>query len=227
MNQPDEPSERRGGVPPTPPSPASLRDQLLPAVSSVILLTVVTGAIFPLALWALGHVFFQRQANGSLLTVDGSVRGSELIGQDFTRPEYFHPRPSAAGAGYDASSSGGANLGLNNPKLTNGAADGSFAGIRRLAEEYREQNELSAQTAVPIDAVTRSGSGLDPHISPENAALQVPRIARARGLTEEAVRKLVAEYTYGPQLGLLGSERVSVLGLNLALDQTRAGKQPR
>lgn len=147
----------------------------------------------------------------------GAVIGSELIGQEFSRPEYFHSRPSAAGAGYDGTSSGGTNLGPNNPRLKNGAAD--FAGIRQLAEEYRKRNGLAPDAAIPIDAVTRSASGLDPDISPDNAALQVSRVARARGLSEETVRRLVAEHTKGPQLGFLGNARVPVLELNLALDQ--------
>jgi K+-transporting ATPase ATPase C chain len=115
---------------------------------------------------------------------------------------------------------GGTNLGPNNPRLKNGAAD--FAGIRQLAEEYRKRNGLAPDTPVPIDAVTRSASGLDPDISPDNAALQIPRVARARGLSEEAVRRLVASHTRGPQLGFLGYERVPVLELNLALDQLTA-----
>lgn len=216
MRQPDE--------------PAMPRYQLLTALRSVILLTILTGCIFPAVLGVLGQVLFPRQAGGSLLMRDSSVIGSELIGQEFTGSEYFHPRPSAAGSGYDASSSGGTNLGPNNPKLKSGAGGESFAGIGLLAEDYRRRNGLSFETAIPIDAVTRSGSGLDPHISPANAALQIPRIARARGLSEDAVRKLVAGYTQGPQLGFLGSPRVAVLALNLALDQVSArtsGKAPR
>jgi K+-transporting ATPase ATPase C chain len=152
------------------------------------------------------------------------VAGSKLIGQSFTRPEYFHPRPSAAGSGYDATSSGGTNLGPNNPKLTNGAAN--FAGIRQLVEEFRKSNGLARGAQVPADAVTRSASGLDPHISPANAALQVRRVALARGLSEETVQGLVAKYTETPQLGFLGNSRVSVLELNLALDRISSQAAP-
>jgi K+-transporting ATPase ATPase C chain len=168
------------------------------------------------------------QAKGSLVTRDDVIIGSELIGQTFTSPAYFHPRPSAAGAGYDASSSGGTNLSPANPKLKDGAPDApktanvdeSFAGVRQLAEEYRKQNGLAPDVAVPIDAVTRSGSGLDPHISPANAALQIARVARARRLSTEVVRSLVTKHTQGRQLGFLGEPRVAVLPLNLELDRT-------
>jgi K+-transporting ATPase ATPase C chain len=152
------------------------------------------------------------------------VIGSELIGQEFSRPEYFQSRPSAAGNGYDGTSSGGTNLGPNNPKLKNGAAD--FSGIQQLAEKYRKNNGLPQYAPIPIDAVTRSASGLDPDISAANAALQIPRVARARGWSEEAVRRLVAIHTKGPQLGFLGNARVTVLELNLALDQSPGGAGP-
>jgi K+-transporting ATPase ATPase C chain len=189
-------------------------------------LTLLTGVVFPLALAALACPLFPRQAGGSLLVRD-KVVGSELIGQDFTGEGYFHPRPSAAGRGYDAAASGGTNLAPTNPKLRDGTeddpatpgADESFAGVRELTEGYRARNGLPPDVAVPIDAVTRSGSGLDPHISPTNAALQVPRVARARRLSEEAVRRLVAEHTRGRQFGILGEPRVAVLPLNLALDR--------
>jgi K+-transporting ATPase ATPase C chain len=146
-----------------------------------------------------------------LATNGGTVIGSERIGQSFTAAGYFHPRPSAAGSGYDATASGGSNLGSTNPKLRE--------NVRRLADEYRRRNDLASDTAIPIDAVTGSGSGLDPHISPANAALQIPRIAKARGLSEDQLRRLVAEHTQGRQFGLLGEPRVSVLALNLALDR--------
>jgi potassium-transporting ATPase KdpC subunit len=196
---------------------AKLREQLRPAILSVLLLTLLSGCIFPLLLFTIGRPMFPRQAGGSLLMRNGAVIGSALIGQQFTRPQYFQPRPSAAGHGYDGTSSGGTNLGPDNPQLKNGAAD--FVGIRQLAEEYRQSNRLAPDTAIPIDAVTRSGSGLDPDITPSNAGLQVPRVARARGLSEETVRQIVARHTKGPQFGFLGSPRVSVLELNLALDQ--------
>src|ERR1700730_4622152 len=189
-----------------------MRQHVRPAILGVILLTLLTGCIFPLGLFGVGRLLFRDQADGSLLTRGGIVIGSQLIGQDFTRPQYFHPRPSAAGTGYDGASSGGTNFGPSNPKL--------IEDIRRLAEGYRRNNGLPADATVPIDAVTRSGSGLDPHISPANAALQVARVAHARALSENAVRRLLSEHTQGRQLGFLGSPRVSILDLNLALDRT-------
>jgi potassium-transporting ATPase KdpC subunit len=205
---------------------AAVLEQLRRALLCVLLLTLLSGVIFPVALAALAWPLFPRQAGGSLIVRDGVV-GSELIGQDFTGPSYFHPRPSAAGRGYDAAASGGTNLGPANPKLRDGTKDDpatrdvdeSFAGVRELAEAYRTRNGLVPDAAVPVDAVTRSGSGLDPHISPANAALQVARVARARRLSEESVRRLLAEHTRGRQFGILGEPRVSVLTLNLALDQ--------
>ncbi len=183
-------------------------------IASVILLTFLTGCLFPSALLLIGRILFREAGEGSLLTRDGVVVGSRLIGQDFNRPEYFHSRPSAAGTGYDGTSSGGSNLGPSNPKL--------LEGVRRLADDYRKSNGLPADAEVPIDAVTRSGSGLDPEISPANAALQISRVARARSLTELSVRRLVDGHTLGRQFGFLGSPRVSVLELNLALDRTTA-----
>jgi potassium-transporting ATPase KdpC subunit len=197
-----------------------LKDQFRPAIMSVLILTLLTGCIFPLLLFAIARPLFPRQASGSLVWRGQTTIGSELIGQQFTRPEYFHPRPSAAASGYDGASSGGANLGPNNPRLIKGAAD--FTGILQLAEEYRARNGLAPDTEVPIDAVTRSGSGLDPHISPSNAALQLSRVAHARGLSEETVRRLVANYTESRQFGFLGNPRVRVFELNLALDRMSA-----
>jgi potassium-transporting ATPase KdpC subunit len=188
---------------------------LRPAVLSVLVLSVVTGGVFPLLLFAIGVVMFPYQTGGSLTVLRGAVIGSRLIGQDFTGPEWFQPRPSAAGNGYDGTASGGTNLAPGNPKLTEAASD--FVGIRALAAEYRRRNGLSADTPIPIDAVTRSGSGLDPDISPTNAFLQVARVAKVRKLEEVAVRRLVAEHVVQPQLGFLGEPRVPVLELNLAL----------
>jgi K+-transporting ATPase ATPase C chain len=190
----------------------SLGQHLRLAIGSVISLTLITGCVFPLALFAFARLLYLDQASGSLVRHHGVVVGSHLIGQPFVRPEYFHPRPSAAGTGYDGTSSGGTNFGPENPKF--------IEDVRKLAESYRLSNGLAPDTDVPIDAVTRSGSGLDPHISPQDAALQVPRVARARGLSEDTVRSLVATHTQGPQLGFLGNPRISVLDLNLALDQT-------
>jgi K+-transporting ATPase ATPase C chain len=194
---------------------AKLAEQIRPAILSVLVLALVTGGAFPLLVAVIGRTLFPRHADGSLVTRGGVVLGSELIGQEFSRAEYFQSRPSAAGKGYDGTASGGTNLGPNNPKLTN--------AIRQLADEYRARNGLATSAWIPIDAVTRSGSGLDPDISPANAALQIPRVARARGVSEEVVRRLVASHTQGPQLGFLGHARVNVLDLNLALDQSEAG----
>jgi len=217
MSDSEEPAERIAKRPSPAAVPAKLREQVRPAILSVLVLTVLTGCVFPLLLFAIGRPLFPRQAGGSLVNRGGAIIGSELIGQEFTRPEYFQARPSAAGNGYDGTSSGGTNLAPSNPKLKNGAA--GFAGIRQLAEEYRKRNGLAAGLPIPIDAVTRSGSGLDPDITPENAMLQLPRVARARGLSEEVVGRLVRDHTHGPQLGFLGNSRVPVLELNLALDE--------
>jgi K+-transporting ATPase ATPase C chain len=196
---------------------ATLREQIRPALLSVSLLTFLTGVVFPLVLAALARPLFPHQAGGSLTIANGVVIGSELIGQDYSSPGYFHSRPSAAGHGYDAAASGGTNLAPANPRLRDG--DASFEGVRALAEGYRRRNGLSPDSSVPVDAVTRSGSGLDPQISPANAALQVPRVARARRLSESEVRRLVVEHTFGCQFGILGEPRVRILPLNLALDR--------
>ncbi|HET7226025.1 MAG TPA: potassium-transporting ATPase subunit KdpC [Candidatus Eisenbacteria bacterium] len=201
--------------------------QLRPAIVSVLATMVLLGVAFPLALTAIAKLVFPHQANGSLIVRDGRVVGSALIGQPFTSPRYFHPRPSAAGAGYDATASGGTNLGPTSDKLIhgihrklpNGQDDpGNFDGIADLAVTYRAENGLAADAPVPADAVTRSASGLDPDISPLNAALQAARVARARGLARDVVQRLVADHTQPRQLGFLGERRVNVLRLNLALD---------
>jgi potassium-transporting ATPase KdpC subunit len=188
-----------------------LAGQLRPALVGLVMLTALTGGVFPLAVFALAHAAFPTQAAGSLETERGVVVGSHLIGQAFTTPGYFRPRPSAAGAGYDGTASGGSNLPPSSAKLA--------AGVRRLTDLYRRENGLAPGAAVPIDAVTASGSGLDPDISPDDAALQTGRVARARGLPEERVKALVEDNTKGRQLGFLGEARVSVLDLNLALDR--------
>jgi potassium-transporting ATPase KdpC subunit len=188
--------------------------QLRPAIAGFAALTLLTGCLFPVALYAIARTALADQAGGSLVSRRGAIIGSHLIGQAFSQPGYFHPRPSAAGAGYDGLASGGANLAPSNPKFV--------AAIRAQAIAYRRENGLSQDTLIPIDAVTRSGSGLDPHISPQDAALQLPRVARARGLGEAAVRALVADHTQTRQLGVLGEPRVSVLDLNLALDRARS-----
>jgi len=188
---------------------SELRGQLRPLLVGLPLLTLLTGVAFPAVLAALAWPLFPRQAGGSLAERDGVVVGSELIGQDFTAPGYFRPRPSAAG--YDATASNGSNLGPAHPKLRD--------DVRQRLADYRAENGLAPDAVVPVDAVTASGSGLDPHISPANAALQVKRVAAARGLDEADVRRLVAEHTSGRQFGFLGEPRVSVLTLNLALDR--------
>ncbi|MGD1010404.1 MAG: K(+)-transporting ATPase subunit C [Candidatus Aminicenantales bacterium] len=180
---------------------------------AVLALAVILCGLYPLTAWVLVHGLFPGKADGSLITRDGAVLGSSLIGQGFSSPRYFHPRPSAAGRGYDATQSSGSNLGPLSKNLVDEVA-------RRVAA-YRAENGLPDSTPVPADAVTASGSGLDPHISVTNALLQVPRVARARGLADEDVRKKVKTCTEGRTLGILGEPRVNVLRLNLALDAVR------
>jgi K+-transporting ATPase ATPase C chain len=191
---------------------------------------LLTGLAFPGVLWAIGKVAFPHQAGGSLIRdAHGNVVGSELLGQSFTKPEYFHPRPSAAGAGYDAANSSGTNLGPTSDKLVNGikddpatpSADETYLGFRDLAKAYREENGLVPDAVIPADAATRSASGLDPEISLGNAELQVARVARARHLASSRVEQLLAEHGKGRLLGIIGEPRVNVLALNLALDQLK------
>ncbi len=207
--------------------------QLRPAIASVLAITILTGLIFPLLITAISQVVFPHQANGSLIEVNGKTVGSQLIGQNFTAPGYFHPRPSAAGNGYDAANSSGTNLGPTSDKLLNGIHKklangkddpGNFDGIKDLTDAYRKENNMGAGDLVPPDAVTRSASGLDSEISPANAALQVKRVAAQRGLSAEQVQALVDENTAGRQLGILGEPRVNVLTLNIALDKAAPGK---
>ena len=202
-------------------------NQLRPAIVAVILFTIGTGLIFPLVITGAARVFFPRQAGGSLIQKNGSVIGSELIGQNFATPGYFHPRASAAGSGYDASASSGTNLGPTSDKLINGihkkTADGkddpgNFDGVKGLATAYRLENGLPANASIPADVVTRSASGLDPHISPANAELQAERVAKARKMDVSKVRNLIESNTEGRTLGFMGEPRVNVLKLNLALD---------
>lgn len=185
---------------------------LRPAVLVTLLLVVACGVVYPLVTTAVAQLFFRDQANGSLIRdANGQVIGSALIAQSFTRPEYFHPRPSAAGTdGYDAASSGASNLGPTNPTL--------LVQVNDLAAAYRQENGMADNAPVPPDAITSSASGLDPDISPANAALQIRRVATARGLPEDQVRGLVNQYTQGRTFGILGEPRVNVLRLNLALD---------
>ena len=189
-----------------------MRRQLLPAIGVFIAITVITGIVYPLVVLGIGQGVFNRQANGSLVKQDGKVVGSSLIGQSFTKAKYFQPRPSAAGAnGYDATASGGSNLGPSNTTLAKTVA--------QRARDYRKENGLAPGTKVPVDAVTASGSGLDPDISVANARIQAKRVADARGLPVAKVLTLVDEHTDDPQLGFLSQKTVNVLDLNLALDQ--------
>ncbi len=182
------------------------------AVISTIVLAIVCCGLYPLVVFGIGQLAFRDKANGSLIVdANGTVRGSRLLAQGFTDAKYFHPRPSAAGNGYDAANSGGSNLGPTSQKLRD--------AIKDRIEAYRKENSMTAEREVPADAVTASGSGLDPHISPRNAEFQVSRVAKARGLSEEKVRELIGQNTEGRDFGILGDLGVNVLQLNLALDQ--------
>ena len=188
--------------------------QIRGAIVATLVLAVVCCGLYPLIVFGISQLLFRDQANGSLIVAsDGTVRGSKLLGQAFTDPKYFHPRPSVAGNGYDATSSGGSNLGPTSQKLKD--------AIQERIVAYRAENSLPETEPVPADAVTASGSGLDPHISLRNADVQVPRVARARGASEEKIRELVQQNIDGRDLGVLGDPGVNVLQLNLALDQQR------
>ena len=181
---------------------------------STLMLAVVCCGIYPLVVFGIAQTMFPKQANGSLLVDQtGSVRGSRLLGQQFTSEKYFQSRPSAAGNSYDASSSGGSNLGPTSSNLV--------ATITQRIADYRTQNNLATNTLVPADAVTASGSGLDPHISIQNAELQAPRVAKVRSLPLEKVESLVRANTGSADLGIMGEPGVNVLALNLALDQLK------
>ncbi len=237
--------------------------QLLTALRITIALTILTGFLYPGAVTGLSQLLFRHQANGSLVAKDGHVIGSSLIGQNFTRPEYFHPRPSAAGSdGYDASASSGSNLGPTSAKLIHGTTKVDdknkevvdFDGVNLRIVHYCVENGIAYDSSVPLDqfkdahgnlddvklikafnndktplifmpkapipadAVTGSGSGLDPHISPASAAAQAARVAQARGVTVDVVNRLIAQFTERPSFGLLGDPRVNVLRLNITLD---------
>ncbi|HTS78021.1 MAG TPA: potassium-transporting ATPase subunit C [Bryobacteraceae bacterium] len=237
-------------------------NQILPGLRIKLFFTLVLGIGYPLMMTGLAHVMFPRQADGSLITVNGKVVGSELIGQNFSKPESFHPRPSSAGSGYDATASSGSNLGPTNAKLIRGTTKlddkknevVDFDGIDVRLVHYCVENEIPYESSIPLDrfkdaqgnlddvklikafndsnaplvftpkspipadAVTGSGSGLDPDISPADAEMQAARVAKARGASLDQVKQLVAQYTEQPSLGFLGDARVNVLKLNLALD---------
>jgi len=182
------------------------------SIAATIFFAIILCGFYPLLVYGAAQLLFPRQANGSLLVdKSGAVRGSALIAQNFTGAQYFHPRPSAAGAnGFDATSSGGSNLGPTSSNL--------LANIAQNLANFRGENGLATNADVPADAVTASGSGLDPHISVANAALQIPRVAKARGMSEDRIRELVAQNTAGRDLGVFGEPRVNVMTLNFALD---------
>jgi len=182
--------------------------ELKPAILITIVLTILTGIIYPLAVTGIAQAVFRKQANGSLIEQNGKVIGSEIIGQNFTKPEYFHPRPSQNM--YDAANSGGSNLGPTNPALAD--------RLKKDAVQFRKDNP-DFTGPIPADAITASGSGLDPEISPANAGAQAGRIAKARGASADAIQNLVAANTASRDLGVLGEPRVNVLKLNMALDQ--------
>lgn len=183
---------------------------LISSVLMILLMTIGLGILYPLSVWGLGQLFFRHEANGSLIEKEGKVVGSELIGQNFTSPGYFHGRPSAAGNGYDAGASSGSNLGPTSKKL-----------IDRVTADAESLSAENPAKPIPADLVTASGSGLDPHISPAAANFQLPRVARERGLSESELGQIVSRFTEGRQLGVLGEPRVNVLLLNLELDKTK------
>jgi K+-transporting ATPase ATPase C chain len=189
----------------------NLSKQIYPAVAMMLILTVITGVIYPFLVTGLSQVLFKSQAHGSLIEKNGEIIGSRLIGQTFTKPGYFHSRPSAAGNGYDSMASGGTNLGPTNKKLLEGNVKGA---VETLSKE-------NPKAPIPVDLVTSSGSGLDPHITPAAAEFQIERVALERGISPNELRQLVKEHTEGRQFGFLGEPRVNVLELNLALDAIR------
>jgi len=184
-----------------------MKKNLMISIWMTIVTTLLLGIVYPFVVTALAQLIFPAQANGSLISMNGKIVGSRLIGQPFSSPGYFHSRPSAAGNGYDAGNSGGSNLGPTNKML-----------VDRMAADVQKAQAENPNTAVPMDLVTTSGSGLDPHISPDAAAFQVPRIAHERGMSEAEIRALIERHTESRQFGFLGEPRVNVLELNLDLD---------
>ena len=187
-----------------------MRKQLLTALFMTLAMTVLCGLAYPLVVLGASQAVFKDKANGSMVTVNGVEVGSSLIGQNFTQPEYFQPRPSAAGAGYDPRASSASNLGPTNENL--------ITAVNERVVAYRQTNGLAADAVVPVDAVTSSGSGLDPHISVDNARLQAGRVAQARGVRVEVVTSAIDAATVGRTFGILGAPGVNVVELNLALD---------
>ena len=191
-----------------------MKNHLIVAVKFTLITTLLFGLVYPLAVTGLSQLLFPKQANGSLIEKNGQILGSRLIGQPFTSDKYFHSRPSAAGTGYDPTSSSGSNLAPTNQQL-----------VDRVKQDVAKLQQENPGVAIPADLVTTSGSGLDPDISPAAAEFQIPRIARARGISAETLRPLVARHTQQRQWGILGEARVNVLELNLDLDASFPAKQ--
>ena len=186
-----------------------MKKHFMTSIWMTIVTTLLLGIVYPFIVTGLAQILFPQQANGGLITMDGKIVGAHLIGQTFSSPGYFHSRPSAAGNGYDAGNSSGSNLGPTNKML-----------VDRMTGDIQKAQAENPGAQVPMDLVTTSGSGLDPHISPEAAAFQIPRIAHERGISEADVSNLIDKHTEGRQLGFLGEPRVNVLELNLELDTT-------